>query len=59
MNYSCFFTYNIRLLLHMFWHLENQLLFVCNYVSEIVKHTVMGFKEYSGQNTEDSTALQY
>ena len=43
----------------MFWHLENQLLFVCNYVSEIVKHTVMGFKEYSGQNTEDSTALQY
>jgi len=45
--------------LHIFWHLENQLLFLCNYVSETVKHTVKGFKEYSGQNTEDSTALQY
>jgi len=43
----------------MFWHLENQLLFLCNYVSEIVKHIVMGFKEYSRQNTEDSSALHY
>jgi hypothetical protein len=39
----------------MFWHLENQLPFLCNYASETVKHTVMGFKEYSGQNTEDRT----
>ena len=42
-----------------FWHLENQLLFLFNYISETVKNTVMGFKEYSGQNTEDSTSLQY
>lgn len=44
--------------MHVFWHLETQL-HLFNYIFGTVQNIAMGLDEYSGQNTEDSTAVQF